>query len=330
MLNKKNAHNICLQVYEGYGHTHDLIIFGNVYKGKPARERKYTQNILYNISRLIQLFFIKPVPAAKVVLQWQDIILETLTEKDGFFKFEWESPYHLEAGWHTAILKVMGEDGTELKTENGRVFVPHITQYAFISDIDDTVMVSHSATVIRRLNTLLTKHPHRRRTFEGAQEHYSKLAVAYTEASVPNPFFYVSSSEWNLFYDLKSFFTYHKLPQGIFLLSQMKRWFQLFASGQTKHSGKLTRIFRVMEVFPNQKFVLLGDNSQADPEIYAAIADKFPERIFAIYIRNVKPSHYEAARQKLEGILAAETIHTLLFSHSSEAIEHSRKIGLIE
>lgn len=330
MLNKKNAHNVCLQVYDGYGHTHNLTIFGNVYKGKPARERKYTKNILSNISRLIQLFFIKPVARAKVLLQWQDITLETFTEKDGFFKFEWQSPHHLEAGWHATTLKLMGEDGVELKTENGRVFVPHITQYAFISDIDDTVMVSHSATVVRRLNTLLTKHPHNRRTFEGAQDHYRLLSVAYTEASVPNPFFYVSSSEWNLFYDLKSFFNYYKLPQGIFLLSQMKRWYQLFASGQTKHSGKLARIFRVMEVFPNQKFVLLGDNSQADPEIYSAIADKFPDRIFAIYIRNVKPSHYASAKQYLDGILAAETIHTLLFDHSSEAIEHSRKIGLIE
>ena len=330
MLNKTNAHNICLQVYEGYGHTHNLTIFGNVYRGRPARERKYTKNIFANMRRLVQLFFIKPIAKAKVVLQWQDLKLETLTEKDGFFKFEWVSPQHLPAGWHTGILKIIGDDGIEIKQETGRVFVPHITQYGFISDIDDTVLVSHSATVVRRLNTLLTKHPHNRRTFEGAQEHYQKLSVAFTEASVPNPFFYVSSSEWNLFYDLKSFFNFHKYPQGVFLLSQIKRWFQLFASGQTKHLGKLTRILRILEAFPKQKFVLLGDNSQADPGIYATIADKFPDRIFAIYIRNVKHSHHATAKATLEGILAAENIHTLLFNNSSEAIEHSKKIGLIE
>ncbi len=330
MLHKTSAHNICLQVYDGYGHPHNLVIFGHVYKGKPAGERKYTSNIFANIRRLIRLFFIKPISRAKVVLEWQGMFLETLTEKDGFFKFEWQSPQDLVAGWHTGSLRLMGDDGIEIARQAGRVMIPHITQYGFISDIDDTVLVSHSATVLKRVKTLLTKHPHNRRSFAGVQAHYQKLSVANTEAEVPNPFFYVSSSEWNLFYDLKSFFRFNDLPQGIFLLSQIKRWYQLLGSGQTKHSGKLARIFRVMEAFPKQKFVLLGDNSQADPDIYVAIANRFPDRIFAIYIRNVRTSQFETTQQKLSLVKERASIHTLLFDHSDDAIEHSRKIGLIE
>lgn len=329
MLHKTSAYNICLQVYDGYGHTESLVIFGHVYKGKPAGERKYTTNIFANIRRLIRLFFIKPIPRAKVVLEWPGITLETLTEKDGFFKFEWESPQHLAAGWHTGIVKLLGENGAEINRQPGRVLVPHITQYGFISDIDDTVLVSHSATKFRRIKTLLTNHPHNRRSFAGVQAHYQHLSEASTDPDVPNPFFYVSSSEWNLFYDLKSFFGFNELPQGIFLLSQIKRWYQLLASGQTKHSGKLARIFRVLEAFPKQQFVLLGDNSQADPDIYAAIAKRFPERIFAIYIRNVRPSQFETTRQKLSDLRELGSVHTLLFEHSHDAIEHSRKIGLI-
>jgi len=330
MLHKTSAYSICLQPYDGYGHTHNLSIFGHVYKGKPAGERKYTENMFANVRRLIRLFFIKPLPHVKVVLESEGITLETLTEKDGFFKFQWESPEHLPAGWHTVMTKLIGEDGREFAQAEGRVFVPHITQYAFISDIDDTVLVSHSATKLRRLRTLLTKHPHNRRSFAGVQSHYEKLAAANTTADVPNPFFYVSSSEWNLFFDLKSFFRFNGLPEGIFLLSQIKRWYQLFSSGQTKHSGKLARIYRVLEAFPKQQFVLLGDNSQADPDIYAAIAKKFPERVFAIYIRNVRPSQYEVTQQKLTSAQQSGTIHTLLFDHSHDAIDHSLKIGLIE
>jgi phosphatidate phosphatase APP1 len=329
MLHKTSAHNICLQVYDGYGHTHNLVTFGHVYIGKPAGERKYTTNIFANIRRLIRLFFIKPIPRAKVVLEWQGMTLETLTETDGFFKFEWESPQELAAGWHTGSVRLLGDDGVEIARQAGRVMVPHITQYGFISDIDDTVLVSHSATVLRRMKTLLTKHPHNRHSFAGVQAHYQALSVANTDADVPNPFFYVSSSEWNLFYDLKSFFHFNQLPQGVFLLNQIKRWYQLFGSGQTKHSGKLARIFRVMEAFPKQKFVLLGDNSQADPDIYAAIAKRFPERIFAIYIRNIRPSQFETTQQKLSLVQESGSTHTLLFDHSQDAIEHSRKIGLI-
>ena len=330
MLNKSNAHNVNLQVYEGYGHTHNLIIYGHAYKGRPARERKYTKNTWENFKRLIQLFFVKPVANARVELLWQNILLETTTEKDGFFKFEWQSPQHLEAGWHEGLIQLKATDGAIIEQEPAKVFVPHITQYAFVSDIDDTVMVSHSATKIKRLQALLTKHPQNRRIFEGTKELYEKLVWAYTKPEVPNPFFYVSSSEWNLYFDLHTFFNYNKLPDGIFLLSQMKRWYQLFKTGQTKHTGKLSRIFRVMEVFPNQKFVLLGDNSQADPDIYAAIADKVPDRVHAIYIRNIRPSRKDYAVQKLKGILAAEYIHTLVYDHSHEVMEHAKKVGLIE
>lgn len=330
MFNKTNAHNVCLQVYEGYGHTESLIIYGHVYKGRAARERKYTKNGFQNFRRLIQLFFIKPVPAATVTLVWQDMVIETTTEKDGFFKFEWRSPEHLEAGWHEGLIQLKAADGSIIEEEAARVFVPHITQYAFVSDIDDTVMVSHSATKFRRLKVLLTRHPQNRRIFEGARELYEKLATSYTEKDVLNPFFYVSSSEWNLYFDLHTFFNYNKLPDGIFLLSQMKRWFQLFKTGQTKHAGKLSRIFRVMEMFPKQQFILLGDNSQADPDIYAAIADKVPDRVFAIYIRNIRSSRQQYAKDRLGKILAAENIHTLVYDHSNEVIDHAKKVGLIE
>ncbi|RYY68706.1 MAG: DUF2183 domain-containing protein [Chitinophagaceae bacterium] len=330
MLNKSNAHNAVLQVYDGYGHTENLTLFGNVYKGKPARERKYTKNIFSNIRRLIQLFFVKPVARARVVFFWQDLKLETETEKDGFFKFDWASPEHLEAGWHEGKVQLQTPDGEVIEEDVARVYVPHITQYAFVSDIDDTVMMSYSATKIKRLRALLTKHPHNRKIFEGTRELYAEFSKAYTEPDVPNPFFYVSSSEWNLYFDLKSFFSFNKLPEGIFLLSQMKQWFQLIKTGQTKHTGKLARIYRVMEAFPKQKFVFLGDNSQADPHIYAAIANKFPDRVFAIYIRNIRPSQQATAKETLAGILAAENIHTLVYDHSDEVMAHGKKTGLIE
>lgn len=328
-MNKKDASNINIQVYDGYGHTDSLHLYGSVYTGRPARERKYTKNVFYNIYRLIVLFFIKPVPAAKVRLHWYGAELDTTTEKDGFFKFEWTSQVHLPAGWHECRVELLQDDGTVLKEAPAKLFVPHITQFAFVSDIDDTVMVSHSATRFKRLRELLTRHPHNRRVFEGTRNFYELLSNASTDPDVPNPFFYVSSSEWNLYYDLKSFFRFHELPQGVFLLSQMKQWFQLMATGQTKHSGKLSRIYRILEAFPNQQYILLGDNSQADPGIYASIADRFPERVFAIYIRNIKPSHYEETKKILDNILARETIHTCIFDHSEEAIQHAKKVRLI-
>src|SRR3546814_14805134 len=75
----------------------------------------------------------------------------------------------------------------------GIIYVTPITQYAFISDIDDTVMVSHSATIGRRLRELFIRNPRTRKTFPGTAGYYKRLSAAFTSDDKPNPFFYVSS-----------------------------------------------------------------------------------------------------------------------------------------
>ena len=111
-------------------------------------------------------------------------------------------------------------------------------------------------------------------------------------------------------------------------MSGMKKWYQLLKTGKTKHEGKLIRVARILEVFPQQRFVLMGDNSQSDPDIYAAIANKYPERIEAIYIRNIKTANTDTTKAILAGI-TNKNIHTCLFDSNLQAITHSKSIGLI-
>lgn len=320
-----------IKIYNGYGHTHNLHVYGHVFKKAPVEQKRFSTRVFTNMLYLLRLFFVKPVPGVHLSLQEQDQQIDGKTESDGFFAFEWDSSHHIKAGWHPVEVSTTFNE-KEKVTGSGKVFIPHITQYGFISDIDDTIMVSHSSTTWRRLAELFTKNARTRNIFDNVALHYNLLAKAHTDANSPNPFFYVSSSEWNLYNYLSDFFTHHQLPEGIFLLSQVKRWYQLLKTGKTKHEGKLLRILRILEAFPSQKFVLLGDNSQSDPGIYASLARHHPEKIVAIYIRNVN-SYKEAGTRKLLTGLEEElnnTIHTCFFSTSEEAIQHSRKIGLIE
>jgi hypothetical protein len=206
--------------------------------------------------------------------------------------------------------------------------VPHPTQYGFISDIDDTVLVSHSSTTGKKLRVLFTKNPRRRKTFSDVVKFYHLLSLSHTNAETLNPFFYVSSSEWNLYDDLNEFFKFNALPKGTFLLNQIKVWYQLFSTGTTKHQGKLVRVNRIFDAFPKQKFVLLGDNSQKDPEIYALLANKYPEKVVAIYIRNITTTK-ETLTNNILASIEDKTIETCLFKHTDEAILHARSIGLI-
>ena len=319
--------NATVKVYHGYGHTHDLVVYGHVLKNKPVMRRHYTNNVLLNIIHLLRLFFVKPLAHAKVQLHWRNQLLHSTTEDDGFFKFEWKSENEVSAGWHPVVVDFVDESGSIAAKGEGKIFIPHSTQFAFISDIDDTILVSHSATVLKRLRVLFSKNPRTRKVFENVVHFYELLTTAHTTAKIPNPFFYVSSSEWNLYDYLDDFFNYNGLPQGIFLLNQIKRWFQLFKTGKTKHEGKLLRVLRILKAFPKQQFVLLGDNSQSDPAIYASITDKYPEKIFAVYIRNIRPANETGTRELLSSI-EKSAVHTCLFKDNAEAIEHSKKIGL--
>ena len=112
-------------------------------------------------------------------------------------------------------------------------------------------------------------------------------------------------------------------------MNSIKKWFQLFSTGTTKHQGKFIRVIRILEAFPKQKFILLGDNSQRDPEIYASIANKYSDRVIAIYIRNVRKSKTEITLQLFSSIQNKQ-IYALQFNHTDEAISHSKSIGLIK
>ena len=317
-----------VKVYHGYGHKDSLIVYGHVLATKPNSTKLYTGNIVYNVLNVVRLFFIRPLPGVCIQLQWRSQKINALTGPDGFFKFEWKSDSNVSAGWHTVNVNLLDEQQRVSAIGSGKVFVPHSTQYGFISDIDDTVLVSHSASTGKKLRVLFTSNPRSRKTFSDVVRYYELLSMAHTEPEVPNPFFYVSSSEWNLYDYLNEFFKFNGLPKGVFLLNDIKRWYQLLKTGKTKHQAKLEKVARLLDVFPKQKFVLLGDNSQSDPEIYAATANRYPERIVAIYLRNIASTKESSTRSTLESIRNKD-IPTCVFAHTDDAIQHSKSIGLI-
>lgn len=318
-----------VKVYHGYGHTHNLVVYGHVFKFKAKNTQNFSNNLFKNIIHLFKLFVVKPYAFVNVKLYFYGQVVDQRTEYDGFFKFEWKAEFEVTPGWHDVKVAAVDDNGEIIAESTGKIFVPHITQYAFISDIDDTIMISHSATIGRRLRELFIKNPRTRRTFPSVKSNYQLLANAHTSVGQPNPFFYVSSSEWNLYDYLLETFRFNQLPEGAFLLNQLKRWKSLFTTGKTGHEGKLLRVMRIIDAFPNQLFIFFGDNSQQDPAIYQAIAEKYPMSVAAVYIRNIRPSQEEKTRTLLNKI-EQHQIKTCLFEHSDEAIAHARTIGLIQ
>jgi phosphatidate phosphatase APP1 len=70
----------------------------------------------------------------------------------------------------------------------------------------------------------------------------------------------------------------------------------------TYKTGKLESI---LSALPHVRFTLIGDDGEHDPEIYADIAKRFPDRIAAVWIRKVNPDP-KRARIAGQGILDDE------------------------
>ena len=54
------------------------------------------------------------------------------------------------------------------------------------------------------------------------------------------------------------------------------------------HTHKMTMLSKIMELFPNKKYVLIGDNTQKDLTIYLDLAEEYPDKIRYIIIRKVR------------------------------------------
>ncbi|TWV98046.1 App1 family protein [Chitinophaga pinensis] len=317
-----------IKIYHGVGGAEQMEIFGHVLDRGPLPRTHYSRFFLVNTLALIRLFMVKPRNGATVELIWEGRAIRAVTEKDGFFHLQWKPEVMPEAGDHTVEVTITDVEQSPVTRAVGVVIIPHRSQFGCISDIDDTFLVSHSASLFKRLHVLFTRNARTRKPFEGVVNHYRLLSDADNKGRLPRPFFYVSSSEWNLYNYIREFCRMHGLPEGVFLLSQLKPLLLLLKSGQQKHATKFTRISRILKHYPHMRFILLGDDTQEDPNIYEAITKHFPSQILAVYLRHVRNSRY-AATQEVADVIMSRGIPCCYFKHSSEAIAHSQKIGLI-
>ena len=122
-----------------------------------------------------------------------------------------------------------------------------------------------------------------------------------------------------------------KIPAGPLLLKDYGFTHnKLFSESHMLHKTKMVR--NILTHYPALQFILIGDSGQKDPEIYAEIVREFPDRIKAIYIRDVSLSNRDIKiknisesllKQKVEMILCENTITAAKHAASNEFIRKS-------
>ncbi len=318
-----------LKLYRGYANDNHLVVFGHVFKSwAPDKYRLDRRGIRHAFS-ILHMFRIKPIENAEVELVFKDLKIRTRTLNDGYFRFD--VPFHgeLESGWHAYQVncKLNGEIGIVGKSE---LLKPYKSTLGIISDIDDTFLISHSNTVFKKLYVMLSRNINKRKIFDDVVMHYQLLSIAGQDSKVAsNSFFYVSSSEWNLYGFINDFAEIHELPKAVIKLKDIKTGIRdFFATGRGDHDHKFHKIKDILSFYSDLQYVLLGDDSQHDPDIYERVCKIFPLSIKAVYIRQTGRNPKSTVLAILENItnMGAETCY---FQSSEEAISHSEHIGII-
>jgi phosphatidate phosphatase APP1 len=274
------------------------------------------------------------VAGARVEISLAGSVTETVTDHEGYYAAEIALSQVGPQPWITGSARLLYPATEPAVVAEVAAVVPRAADFAVVSDIDDTILVSDATHWLRAARRLFLQNARGRLTFPGVPEFYTALQAGAAPASF-NPIFYVSSSPWNLYDLLTDFMAFQEIPPGpLFLRDYGLEQPPLEGYGtQGGHAGhKTLYIEQLLAAYPHLPFVLIGDSGQKDPEIYAAIAVRHPDRIRSIYIRDIAPALLEPRDAEVRSLARATSVHgvpMLLVADSAAAHAHAAQLGLV-
>jgi phosphatidate phosphatase APP1 len=201
--------------------------------------------------------------------------------------------------------------------------------FVVISDIDDTVMMTGVGRKLVMMWRLFFNRAHSRVAFPGVTDFYRALYRG-PDGEARNPMIYVSRAPWSIYEVLDEFFNAHGIPDGPILF--LREWGLTLQHPLPKRARdhKRDQIDHIIDLYDGRRIVLIGDSGQRDPEVYAEIARHHPDRVAAIYIRDIGREGKHQPRIEALSAGMASGIDMVLASSTADMAAHAARIGLIE
>ncbi len=275
------------------------------------------------------------IPFAIVDVTVNGQTVQLVADEEGFFELHLtlEKPLDAKIMLHDVHFRLVGlppdanvpGDLADITATGQVILPPKSAEYGIISDLDDTVIQTDAINLIRMARNTFLQNARTRLPFSGVAGFYRALQNGTKQAY--NPIYYVSSSPWNLYDLLLDFFTVREIPFGTVFLRNFG-FPEVYEEGHRTH--KSDAIMKIMQAYPHLNFVMIGDSGQMDPEIYTEMAERYPERVRVIYIRNVTTAESRDAQVRtLADRLHARGIDMLLVKDTIAAAEDALGRGLI-
>ena len=185
----------------------------------------------------------------------------------------------LPPGWSLVALAIDGGDSVDVPV----FVVDESVDFGIVSDVDDTVMVTALPRPLLAAWNTFVLDEHARTAVAGMAVLYERLVQAHPGA----PVVYLSTGAWNVAPTLTRFLSRNLYPRGALLLTDwgptQDHWFR----NGPEH--KRLNLERLADEFPGVRWLLVGDDGQADERIYGAFSDSHPAHVSAVAIRQLTP-----------------------------------------
>ena len=324
---------IQIVIYNCYASENCIYIRGRVLEDKKIKESTDQDSVWDNLLRTYKRLETDEIPDALLEIEFNGIIKQVRSDEEGYFylPFELDSPIAYQLPRLQFTIRLLDFPvGAEVDAQGtiAEVYLPPAqADFGVISDVDDTIMRTDATSLLKMAKATFLQNAHTRVAFRGVAKFYEALRVGKSLQN-DNPFFYVSSSPWNLFDLIRDFIHINQIPMGAIQLRDYgidETKFLVSTHGQHKR----TEIETILKTYPHLNFILIGDSGQEDTFIYHNIAKDFPDRILAIYIRDAKVPDQMGRINATIAQAHAEGIEMLLVPDSLIAAQHAARMGYI-
>lgn len=297
---------VTVSAYRGYGSQQRVFLQGRVLKNKvitTSPNDSIWQNLVNNYKR----FGSAEIRGAQLSVTIGDNVFELVTDREGYFVLDarLEKPLEVHSKkWRKAKIHLHRTRRREIDiVETAKVLIPNRAEFGVISDIDDTILITEVRSFLKMRMLYLTffKNVNHRETFQEVEAFFRALQRG-KDGQNRNAFFYVSKSPWNLYDFLEDFIELNDLPRGPLMLRDMglfPRSFPFEFLDRQYKGHKIASVARILSMYPDMPFILVGDSGERDTDIYLTIAKAFPGQVKAIYIHDLKNKRGTQRIQKL-------------------------------
>jgi len=322
-----------IQPYIGYANQDIVWLHGRVLTNPPAALPADQNHWWENLADSYQRYASDEVPGCEVEIRLGEDTHGVITDAEGYFhigvRHKFSSGFH--GLWTSASMRIVNHPKVvpdESITSCRVMKVPADASYGVISDVDDTILHTGATRLLTMAKLTFLGNARTRLPLPGAASLYSAMQSFGPRA---NPIFYVSSSPWNLFDLLDEFLEINKIPLGPLLLRDLGFDDNKFL--KEGHEHKLQKARKIMSVFPEMPFVLIGDSGQEDASLYATAAEEFRDRVKAIFIRDIDPAETSEHDGRVGAAIEradAVGVPMYLVQDSDSAAEIAVELGLID